>query len=348
VDGSFGEGGGQILRTSLAVSLVTGKPFHMQNIRAGRKKPGLMRQHLTAVNAATEVGQAEVKGNAIGSRELHFAPQAIKPRQYHFAVGTAGSCTLVLQTVLPALLTSESRSELILEGGTHNPYAPPFDFLSRVFLPIVNRMGPVVTAALQRPGFYPAGGGRFSVSITPAEKLSRIDLLERGKIKRRLVRAIVARLPRKIGDREVRVIGEKLLWDRHCLRVEETAEARGPGNVLIVEIESEHITEVFTGFGQRGVPAEEVAGRTADAVLEYLAAEVPVGRHLADQLLLPMALAGGGRFRTLSLTQHTTTNIEVLKMFLAVEATVSQVNKDVWDIEMVQSTSAFAGGARRQ
>ena len=139
IDGSFGEGGGQILRTSLALSLVTGKPFRIGNIRAGRKNPGLLRQHLTAVNAATEISRAEVTGAAIGSRELTFAPGSVVSGNYAFAVGTAGSTTLVLQTVLPALLVASGKSKLILEGGTHNPFAPPFDFLEKAFLPLVNR-----------------------------------------------------------------------------------------------------------------------------------------------------------------------------------------------------------------
>ncbi len=157
IDGSYGEGGGQILRTSLALSLVTGKPFSIRNIRAGRKKPGLMRQHLTAVNAAAEIGQAAIEGNRIGSQAFTFEPEMIKPGNFHFAIGSAGSCTLVFQTILPALLTAGEPSEIILEGGTHNPFAPPFDFLEKAFLPVINRMGPKVAAVLEKPGFYPAG-----------------------------------------------------------------------------------------------------------------------------------------------------------------------------------------------
>src|SRR5688572_17114432 len=171
IDGSFGEGGGQILRTSLALSLITGRPFRIEKIRANREKPGLMRQHLTAVKAAGKIGQAEVEGAFIGAKELTFAPGEVVPGDYSFAVGTAGSATLVLQTVLPALITASKPSTLRLEGGTHNPYAPPFDFLARVFLPIVNRMGPNIEATLLRPGFYPAGGGKVNFTIEPAEKL---------------------------------------------------------------------------------------------------------------------------------------------------------------------------------
>lgn len=334
IDGSYGEGGGQILRTSLAMSLVTGKPFRIENIRAGRKKPGLLHQHLTAVNASAEISQAEVKGNTLGSQKLYFAPKTVKPGRYHFSVRTAGSSTLVLQTVFPALLIADGESELLLEGGTHNPYAPPFDFFARAFLPIINHMGPEISTTLERPGFYPAGGGRFNVSIEPAVTLSRINILKRGEIKRRMARAVVARLPRSIGEREIERIGDKLTWDRHCLHVEEVTNSAGPGNVLTVEIESENITEVFTGFGERGMPAERVADRTAKEIQEYLNAGVPVGKHLADQLLIPMALAGGGIFQTLPPTRHTRTNIEILKQFLDIDITAYRLKNKVWQIEV--------------
>src|SRR5437764_3869585 len=212
IDGSFGEGGGQILRTSLALSLVTQKPFRIERIRAGRKNPGLLRQHLAAVNAAAQVGYAEVKGADLGSCDLSFAPQAVAAGRYHFAIGTAGSATLVLQTVLPALILADTPSTLVLEGGTHNPYAPPFDFLEKTFLPLLNEMGPQVRARLERHGFYPAGGGRFVVDITPASRLGRLELNERGAITRRAARALVARLPQQIGERELMVIGSKLAW----------------------------------------------------------------------------------------------------------------------------------------
>jgi RNA 3'-terminal phosphate cyclase (ATP) len=333
IDGSYGEGGGQILRTSLALSLVTGKPFSICNIRAGRKKPGLMRQHLTAVNAASEIGLAAIEGNSIGSQAFTFEPEMIKPGNFHFAIGSAGSCTLVFQTILPALLIAGEPSEIILEGGTHNPFAPPFDFLERAFLPVINRMGPRVNAVLEKPGFYPAGGGRFRVSINPAE-LNSFDLLERGNIINKTARASVANLPVNIANRELDVIGEKLELDRELLKAVEVENSQGPGNILIVEIESENITEVFTGFGEKGVSAEKVAKRAVKSVQEYLAVNVPVGRYLADQLLLPMVLAGGCKFRTLSPTKHTTTNAEVIKKFIDVEIAVNEYDQNRWEIEV--------------
>src|SRR5947207_15592691 len=165
IDGSQGEGGGQILRTSLALSLVTGQPFCMERIRVRRQKPGLLRQHLTAVEAAKTVGCAEVEGAEMNSQTLEFRPGPVTPGNYRFAVGTAGSATLVLQTVLPSLLTASGKSTLTLEGGTHNPLAPPFDFLVGSFMPLIRRMGATVELDLKAPGFFPAGGGRFHARI---------------------------------------------------------------------------------------------------------------------------------------------------------------------------------------
>src|ERR1700722_15265155 len=158
IDGSFGEGGGQVLRTALSLSLVTGQPFRIDNIRAGREKPGLLRQHLTAVLAAAEIGGATVEGATLGSTALTFSPGKVKPGEYRFAVGTAGSGTLVFQTILPALMLASAPSRITIEGGTHNHAAPPFDFLARTFVPLVERMGPKIRLQFERYGFYTAGG----------------------------------------------------------------------------------------------------------------------------------------------------------------------------------------------
>ena len=324
IDGSFGEGGGQILRSSLALSLVTGKAFGIEKIRAGRKKPGLRRQHLTAVNAAADVGRAEVTGNEIGSLELTFVPQTITAGRYHFSVGTAGSTSLVLQTVLGALLSADGPSTVVLEGGTHNPMSPPYDFLANVFFPVLERMGAKLDCTLERYGFFPAGGGKVIVNIEPVGKWKRIDLLERGPITNRRAEAIVAKLPLTIAERELIVIAAKLGWPED--------NSYGPGNVVMVKIESENIAELCTAFGRKGLPAEKVAGQAAQEAAEYLAADVPVGIHLADQLLIPMALAGGGRFRTLGLTDHTKTDIEVIKNFLNISIEASAVKDDVIEI----------------
>ena len=334
IDGSHGEGGGQILRTALALSLVTGTPFRIERIRAGRKKPGLARQHLTAVQAAAKIGRAQVTGASLRSMELTFIPASVAPGEYRFTVGTAGSTTLVLQTVLPALLTAPGPSTLALEGGTHNPFAPPFDFLQKCFLPVLNRMGPKVVATLGRPGFYPTGGGQVEVTITPAVELARLDLRERGGIRRRSAAALVAGLPRHVAERERALVRRQLGLEHSQAEVVELSADQGPGNVVRIEIESEWITEVFTGFGQRGVRAEVVARRTVEAARRYLAADVPVGEHLADQLLIPLALAGGGSFKTLPLTRHALTNAEVLKKFLEIDIVSEPCTASGWLVEV--------------
>ncbi len=336
IDGSYGEGGGQILRTSLSLSLVTGQPFCIENIRANRKRDGLMRQHLTALNAAAAIGSARVSGNAIGSKAFTFKPQAIQPGRYHFAIGTAGSCTLVLQAVLPALLTADGPSEIILEGGTHNPFAPPFDFLAKAFLPLINRMGPRVDATLERAGFFPAGGGRMRVAVTPAKRLTPLILTDRGDIKKKTARAMVGNLSINIARRELKVVAAKLGWEASALKVVEI-KAQGPGNVLALEIESDALTEVFTGFGERGVSAEKVAARAVTQVKEYIALEVAVGSYLADQLLVPMAIAGGGKFSTMPPSRHTTTNVEIIKRFMDLDCRITADDRGGRLVEMSSS-----------
>jgi RNA 3'-terminal phosphate cyclase (ATP) len=334
IDGSFGEGGGQILRSALALSLITGKPFKIENIRSRRSRPGLMRQHLTAVCAAMDVGEAEVKGAEIGSSKIEFRPKSIRTGDFHFAVGTAGSATLVLQTVLPALLTADRPSRLVLEGGTHNPYAPPFDFLEKAFLPLVRKMGPKVQVNLDRPGFYPAGGGRFTVNVTPTGELEGIEIMDRGALVRCHARALIANLPKEIGERELATLEKRLKLRDDTWRVEEVAGSQGPGNVLMVEVAHENAAELFTGFGERRVRSETVAERVAKQVNRYLAAGAPVGPHLADQLLLPMAMAGAGRFKTVKPTKHTSTNIAVIERFLSVAFSIEALERDLVEIEL--------------
>jgi RNA 3'-terminal phosphate cyclase (ATP) len=330
IDGSIGEGGGQILRTALGLSMVTGQPFRIEKIRAGRDKPGLLRQHLTAVNAAAAICGASVEGAAISSRELSFTPGKVKAGEYTFSIGSAGSTTLVL----PALLTADGPSSLTLEGGTHNPHAPPIDFLEKAFLPLINRMGPTVNVTLERAGFYPAGGGRFIVNVQPAAKLLPLHLPERGEIKRRLAKAVVAALPGEIAKRELQKVEKMLGWSGEQLQIRQLPNEWGPGNLLTLEIESEHVTEVFTGFGMKAVTAEAVADQAVQQARRYLAAKIPVGESLADQLLLPLALAGEGSFVTHSPTRHTKTNIEVITRFLPVRVAVAEISRDVWRVEI--------------
>lgn len=314
IDGSLGEGGGQILRTSLSLSLITGTPFWIVNIRAKRKKPGLMRQHLAAVKAAAIIGSAEVEGDNIESMEISFKPGKVRPGKYDFRIGSAGSATLVFQTLLPALMIASEESQLSFEGGTHNPFAPPWDFLVKTFLPQINKMGPTVNTELVCPGFYPAGGGKFTASIKPSE-LTGLELMERGQILDKRVRALVSKIPLNVAKRELNTAGNILDISNDNLVAQGIVNACGPGNVVFVEIESENITEVFTGFGERGIPAEMVSRKVAQEVQGYLSANVPVDYHLADQLMVPLAIAGKGSYKTLPLTEHSRTNLKVIEKF---------------------------------
>lgn len=298
IDGARGEGGGQILRTALALSLCLGLPFEIVRIRAGRPRPGMARQHLAAVRAAAEVGSARVEGALRGSQRLTFAPGRVRAGVYRFDVETAGSAVLVAQTVLPALLTAEGPSEVTITGGTHNPLAPPYPFFERAFLPLIRRLGPEVAATLERPGFVPRGGGRLTVRVTPCPRLTPFDLDQRGPLREVTAEAFVAGLPRHIAERELRAVAEALSLPPEALEATEAPADTGPGNAVWVVVRADAVTEVFTAFGRRGVPAEQVGAEAAAPAARYLASAAAVGEHLADQLLLPLALAGGGGFTT--------------------------------------------------
>lgn len=335
VDGSHGEGGGQILRSSLGLSLVTGKAFEIERIRQRRPQPGLKRQHLAAVHAARAVGAADVEGAEVGSTRCVFVPRGVKPGEYAFSIGSAGSTTLVLQTILPALITADGPSLLRVAGGTHNPAAPPFDFFARTFVPCINRMGPQVAAKLLRYGFVPAGGGEVEVSVAPVAQLHGFELLERGPLLRCTAHALVSRLPLTIAQRELQTVAHAFDWHSEQLRAEQVPSP-GPGNVLLLELESTAITEIVTAFGRRGTPAEQVAQEAIREARNYLNSGAPVGTHLADQLVLLLALAGEGRFRTLKPSLHLQTNIDVIHMFLNVRVALDQLDEHIWEVSIRQ------------
>jgi RNA 3'-terminal phosphate cyclase (ATP) len=328
IDGSLGEGGGQILRTSLALAAVTGEPFRIERIRAGRKKPGLLRQHLVCVEAAVAVCGGVASGAELGSLTLEFTPGVVKPGRYTFSIGTAGSASLVLQTVLPPLLGAGGPSEISVEGGTHNSMAPTADYLAACFLPLVNRLGPRVHAHLEAHGFYPAGGGRIRLVIEPAP-LVPFDLLTRRPITRTRAVAVVSNLSAAIAHRELRAVQKEFELGREDSEVREV-RTLGPGNVLWIECVTDEVTEMFTSFGEKQVRAEEVARRAISEAKEWLAADVPVGTHLADQWTLMLALAGGGSFRTGSPSEHLRTNVSVIRQFLGVSISLEESSAGSW------------------
>lgn len=333
LDGAQGEGGGQILRTALSLSCCLGIPFRITRIRANRAKPGLRWQHLAAVRAAAAISGAAVRGAEVGSASLFFEPQRVTPGHYTFSVGTAGSATLVLQTVLPPLALANGPSHVILEGGTHNPHAPPFDFIDRAYLPLFNRMGPTVSAKLQRYGFVPAGGGRIEVDIKPVRSLSPLALTARGELRNTEAVAIVANLPESIAERELAVLRQGLHWPDNAYHVR-TVPSDGPGNIVLVTLESAQVTEVICAFGQKGIRAEQVAKSALKQARDYLQSEAAADAHLADQLLLPLALAGGGVFTTVEPTRHLLTNRDVIRAFLDRAITVKNIGNNLVEVEV--------------
>ena len=324
LDGSTGEGGGQILRTGLALSMCTGQPLAIQRIRAKRPKPGLMRQHLTCVQAAVAVCGAKVEGAELGSQTLVFEPGPVRAGDYAFNVGTAGSCTLVLQTVLPALMLCAEPSRVSLSGGTHNPMAPPFHFLERSFAPLLRRLGVGLDLELRRLGFYPAGGGEVSAVVQPtAGGLLPFDLTDRGPVQEAYAECFAPALPSAVAVRELAALARALGWSGEQLRTPAVRQNEGPGNALLATIAYAHVSEVVTVFGEKGVSAEQVAGALVKEVKANQASEGALGQHLADQWMLPLALAvvergGAASFTCTELTEHATTNIGVIERFLPV------------------------------
>lgn len=330
IDGSRGEGGGQILRSALSLAAATAKPFVIERIRAGRDRPGLMRQHLTAVNAAAAICGARTEGAEVGSLRLAFAPGAVRAGDYVFPIGTAGSTMLVLQTVLPPLALAGAESRVTLTGGTHNQQAPAFEFLERAFLPMVRRMGLAAEVRLVRPGFYPAGGGEIQARIGPAGALAPLVIEERGRSVSRLGEALLANLPIHIARRELARLGERLGLEPRELILRVEKEAAGPGNCVLATLAYEQVAEVVTSVGRRGVSAEQVAEEAAAEALAWRDSGAPVGVHLADQLLLPMALGAGGRFVTVEPSSHTLTNMAVIRMFLDVPLDAVRLEDGRW------------------
>lgn len=315
IDGSQGEGGGQILRTSLALAAITGTPVRIERIRARRPKPGLQRQHLVAVQAAARACNGRLEGAELNSREILLEPQAPVAGTYEFDIGSAGSATLVLQTVLPILLCADGPSTVGIRGGTHNPMAPPVEFLQESFLPQLHRIGVGATLELERHGFFPAGGGAVRATIQPWQAPAPFELLERGKAIDRRAEVLIANLPAHVAAREAQALKHGLHWS-HQEVDEREVQAAGPGNVIVARLRHAAVTAVFTAHGEMRRSAEQVAQDCVRSIRRHLEGDAPVCEHLADQLLLPLALGAGGRFRTCRPSEHTLTNAAIIARFL--------------------------------
>ena len=327
-------GGGQVLRSALSLSLVTGKGFRLSSVRGKRPKPGLMRQHLTCVLAAVEVSGGGAEGAELSSQDVVFRPGEVAAGNYHFAIGTAGSTTLLAQTLLPAFWASGNEVSLVLEGGTHNPMAPTAEFLQRVFLPMVEKMGGKAELTLERPGFAPAGGGEIRLRVPSGTSLRPIELLERGAEVGRGLECVLAHVKDSVARRELGEALDGLAWDRECSQVIDMSESSGAGNVLAAEIEYENVRERVTAFGAYGKRAKQVSREVVRGIKDYLGSGAVVGRRLGDQLLLPMALAGGGRFVTMAASNHLLTNAAVIEAFLPLSVSIEERERGACLVEI--------------
>lgn len=325
IDGSYGEGGGQILRTALSLSALTGKPFGMTGIRAARSKPGLMPQHLAGVLAMADVCNANVDGGKIASTEISFEPGGpAQPGDYNVDVaevahgGSAGSVTLLLQSLLVPLALAPGPSKLSLQGGTHVAWSPSFDFIVEVLLPVLSRMGVSATASLVSWGFFPKGGGRISVEIQPCEQLLPLTLTERGELKLIHGRAVVCNLKSHIAVRMINRARNLLSTMEAPVKIDpERVKGKSAGAVLFLRAEYENITVGFTALGEPRKPSDKVAEEACAELTAHDENGAPCTPHLADQLLLPAALAGGrSEIRTSRITQHLMTNAHVIGQFL--------------------------------
>jgi len=331
IDGSRGEGGGQILRTALSLAALSRQPVWIDHIRANRPKPGLRPQHLIAVRALAAITGAVVQGDRVDSETLHFAPGAARGGCHDFSINTAGSAVLVLSAMLPPLLFADAPSRVRVSGGTHVPFSPGFHYFNEIFLPMLNRMGAGVRASLASWGWYPAGGGRVEMEVNPLAGLGGISLTARGGL--RAVEAVIglSNLPEHVGEREQNWL-EAQPRPANCrwqCRIDKTAAAC-PGNVVFLKAVFDHGVAGFSALGRKGKPAEQVAGEAWRDLLHFLDTGAAVDRYLADQLPLYMALAQGESQLTVEkLTTHLRTNIAVIETFLPVRFQVDEENNTI-------------------
>ena len=315
LDGSMGEGGGQILRSALSLSLLTRRPITIENIRAGRSKPGLRPQHRQCVLAAARISNAEHRGADVGSRSLVFSPGPVTHGAYRFDIGTAGSTSLVLQTLALPLSQGDGLSEIRITGGTHVPMSPPFDFLHHCWARWMDAIGLDVAVQLVRPGYYPPGGGEIRATVRAPARVCALDRVERGRLQRVHGTSAVSRLPRPIAQRQRNAARRRLteLGVPVTIDVVET-DAPSPGTYVVLCAEFDHAWAVFSSLGQRGKPAERVAQEACAELLEHVRTPGAVDPRSADQIVLPLALAQGvSRYSTSKVTSHLLTNVEVVR-----------------------------------
>ncbi len=326
IDGSFGEGGGQILRTAVALAVIVGKPVRVYNIRAKRSNPGLRPQHMAALKALAEISDAEVKGLHVGSTEVVFKPRTIKPGRYRINIGTAGSVTLVLQALLPVLAYSPGPVELEVVGGTDVPWSPPIDYVRAVLLWFLKILGYNVQLEVIRRGHYPKGGGVVRVKIqNPPRGFRSIDLTERGEINEVHVYSHATNLPRHVAERQARAVENRLRAEgikcgivRHIEWKEKGAEL-GPGSGVVVVAYCKHSVLGGDALGAKGKRAEVVGTEAAEELIEDLETNAALDRHMSDMIIPYLSLADGtSRISGARLTMHAFTVIHLVRKILGV------------------------------
>ena len=328
IDGSTGEGGGQILRTSLALSCITGRSLHIENIRAARRNPGLAKQHLSCVQAACRICDGKCQGAGLGSKVLDFQPGPVQGGDFYFDIGSAGSASLVIQTLLPALFLADKPSTVTVTGGTHNPLAPPFDFLAETFLPAIATGGFQGNCKLIKHGFFPAGGGKITFDVKPWQKSAPggqqiINLCQPTKQFQIHALVYTAKLPAHIARRQQKLLLQSKLNIQNIQHIEVT-DSDGPGNCVMIRLCGSNRVTVFTAFGMRGKPSQNVVSEVVNLAKDFLASGAAIDRFLADQLLIYMAISKAGCYTTNELSSHLLTNMEIIKKFLPIDFCVAQ------------------------
>ena len=318
LDGSHGEGGGQILRSALALSILTGRPFKITDIRANRKPPGLRPSHVMSVKAASDICRARYKGATVGSSTLSFEPGEVMAGQYHFSIGTAGATGLVLHAVyLPLALRGDAPSELTITGGTHVSTSPCYHYNATTWSAYLKRLGITVELEMRRPGFYPRGGGEIRAVVHPCSRINGLKLSTRPELSTASGFSAVAGLPASIAERQARRLAARLRREGIESHIPLEEWAGGPGTVAAILFRQAPVPTLFFSVGERGKPAEAVADDAAEQALAYRAANAPVDPHAADQLLLPLVFSPDpSEYRVTEITRHLTTNIDVIRLFL--------------------------------
>ena len=327
IDGSFGEGGGQIIRTSLSLAAMTGRAVEISNVRGRRAKPGLQPQHLASVRAAAALCDAVVSGDAVGSTFLSFAPQApVKPGEYRFDIGTAGAATLVVQTVLVPLALARGDSKVTVTGGTHVPHSPPIEYLEAVYLPALRRAGLDAALSYSAAGFYPRGGGQVEVEISACAALQPLDLNERGRLENLRAFVVTSNLPAHVAERGAATIEQamKAIGRRVVIEPREKS-GPGPGAAVILSAQCQNGLAAWSSIGELRKPMEKVAQAPCQEFLRWWKAGAAQGtacdEHLADQLVLPLCFARGqSLWSTPVVTEHLRTVLQVAQRFLPIEA----------------------------